>query len=58
MKRGLAKLDYTLAIGRADLFPEQIFTVSDFKADIDGQRCLITKNNPQRQRFRWLRHFA
>lgn len=24
VKRGLAKLNYTLAIGRADLFPEQI----------------------------------
>lgn len=43
VKRGLAKFDYTLAIGRADLFPEQIVTVSGFKPEIDGQRWLIAK---------------
>ncbi|GAE54114.1 hypothetical protein XPR_0749 [Xanthomonas arboricola pv. pruni MAFF 301420] len=43
VKRGVAKLDYTLAIGRADLFPEHIVTVSGFKPEIDGQRWLIAK---------------
>ncbi|WDK30250.1 phage late control D family protein [Xanthomonas campestris] len=43
VKRGVAKFDYTLAIGRADLFPEQIVTMSGFKPDIDGQRWLIAK---------------
>ncbi|OAX58894.1 phage late control D family protein [Xanthomonas translucens] len=43
VKRGTAKFDYTLAIGRADLFPERIVTVSGFKPDIDGQRWLIAK---------------
>ncbi|KAB0529376.1 phage late control D family protein [Xanthomonas cissicola] len=42
-KRGIAKFDYTLAIGRADLFPEHIVTVSGFKPEIDGQRWLIAK---------------
>ncbi|ARV24877.1 hypothetical protein Xgly_19660 [Xanthomonas citri pv. glycines] len=43
IKRGLAKFDYTLAIGRADLFPEQSVTVCSFKPEIDGQRWLIAK---------------
>ncbi|MCC4635283.1 phage late control D family protein [Xanthomonas dyei] len=43
VKRGVAKFDYTLAIGRADLFPEQSVTVSGFKPQIDGQRWLIAK---------------
>ncbi|MBB4591859.1 hypothetical protein FHR61_001992 [Xanthomonas arboricola] len=42
-KRGAAKFDYTLAIGRADLFPEQRITVSGFKPEIDGQSWLIAK---------------
>uniref|UniRef100_UPI003F7FAD58 phage late control D family protein n=1 Tax=Xanthomonas sp. 0924 TaxID=2835534 RepID=UPI003F7FAD58 len=41
VKRGVVKFDYTLAIGRADLFPEQILTVSGFKPEIDRQRWLI-----------------
>ncbi|MFB9115103.1 phage late control D family protein [Xanthomonas arboricola pv. corylina] len=44
VKRGLAKFDYTLATGRADLFPEQTLTVSGFKPEIDRQRWLIAKN--------------
>lgn len=32
-KRGAAKFDYSLAAGRADLFPEQCITVSAFKPD-------------------------
>ncbi|MCF5956145.1 phage late control D family protein [Xanthomonas perforans] len=43
VKRGLAKFDFTLAIGRADLFPEQTLTVSGFKPEIDRQRWLISK---------------
>ncbi|ACD60041.1 phage late control D family protein [Xanthomonas oryzae] len=43
IKRGLAKLDYTLAIGRADLFPEQRLTMSGFKPEIDRQSWLIAK---------------
>ena len=43
VKRGVAKFNYTLAIGRADLFPEQPITASGFKPDIDGQRWLIAK---------------
>ncbi|WP_372375784.1 phage late control D family protein [Xanthomonas axonopodis pv. cajani] len=42
-KRGMAKLDFTLAIGRADLFPEQSVTVSGFKPEIDTQRWLVAK---------------
>ncbi|ASW46257.1 phage late control D family protein [Xanthomonas hortorum pv. vitians] len=44
VKRGLAKLNYTLAIGRADLFPEQIVKIGGFKSEIDGQRWLISKS--------------
>ncbi|WIX26116.1 phage late control D family protein [Xanthomonas arboricola pv. corylina] len=43
VKRGLAKFDYTLAIGRADLFPEQIVRMSGFKPGIDDQQWLIAK---------------
>ncbi|OLI39576.1 phage late control protein, partial [Xanthomonas oryzae pv. oryzae] len=43
VKRGVAKFDYTLAIGRADLFPEQALTMSGFKPEIDGQLWLIAK---------------
>ena len=43
VKRGVAKFNYTLAIGSADLFPEQPITASGFKPDIDGQRWLIAK---------------
>lgn len=43
VKRGMAKFDYTLAVGRPDLFPEHIVTVSGFKPEIDRQRWLIAK---------------
>ncbi|ATS21710.1 phage late control protein [Xanthomonas phaseoli pv. phaseoli] len=43
VKRGLAKFDYTLAIGRADLFPEQIVMVRGFKPEIDAQAWLTAK---------------
>ncbi|MCC8532445.1 phage late control D family protein [Xanthomonas phaseoli] len=42
-KRGAAKFDYVLAVGRAELFPEQRITVSGFKPEIDGQSWLIAK---------------
>ncbi|QHG87104.1 phage late control D family protein [Xanthomonas sp. NCPPB 1638] len=42
-KRGAAKFDYSLAIGRAELFPEQRITVSGFKPEIDGQSWLVAK---------------
>ncbi len=42
-RRGAAKFDYSLAIGRADLFPEQRITVSGFKPEIDAQSWLIAK---------------
>ncbi|MGY4888927.1 UNVERIFIED_CONTAM: phage late control D family protein [Xanthomonas axonopodis] len=42
-KRGAAKFDYSLAIGRADLFPEQRITVHGFKPEIDAQSWLIAK---------------
>ncbi|AZR21935.1 phage late control D family protein [Xanthomonas vasicola] len=43
VRRGTAKFDYTLAIGRAGLFPEQSVTVSGFKPEIDTRRWLIAK---------------
>ncbi|AMV03972.1 phage late control D family protein [Xanthomonas citri] len=43
LQRGLAKFDYTLALGRADLFPETSVRVQGFKAEIDAQRWLIAK---------------
>ncbi|MEB1942383.1 phage late control D family protein [Xanthomonas campestris pv. campestris] len=43
VKRGLAKFAYMLAIGRADLFPEQRVIVRGFKAEIDGQPWLVTR---------------
>lgn len=43
VKRGMAKFKYTLAIGRADLFPEQTVKVSGFKPEIDGPSWLIAK---------------
>ncbi|MGQ5250830.1 phage late control D family protein, partial [Xanthomonas arboricola pv. corylina] len=41
--RGLAKFNYNLAIGRTDLFPEQIVRMSGFKPGIDDQQWLIAK---------------
>lgn len=40
-KRAPATFDYTLALGRADLAPEQKVTVQGFKADIDSTVWLI-----------------
>lgn len=43
VKRGAAKLDYTLALGRADLYPEQKLRVRGFKPEIDDTGWLIAK---------------
>ncbi|WP_426801573.1 phage late control D family protein [Xanthomonas campestris] len=43
IKRGIAKFDYTLAKGQADLFPEQRTTVRGFKDDIEKKSWLIAK---------------
>ncbi|MDV2451169.1 contractile injection system protein, VgrG/Pvc8 family, partial [Xanthomonas hortorum] len=43
VKRGMAKFDYVLAIGRAEISPEQSVAVSGFKPQIDAQRWLVAK---------------
>lgn len=43
MQRGSAKLDYSLALGRADLYREQRLDVSGFKAEVDGRIWLIAE---------------
>lgn len=43
IQRGTATLSYTLALGRADLYPEQRVSVSGFKAEIDAASWLICK---------------
>jgi uncharacterized protein len=43
VRRGAAKMDFTLALGRADLFPEQKLRVRGFKPEIDDTAWLIAK---------------
>ncbi|MBA0361610.1 phage late control D family protein [Stenotrophomonas maltophilia] len=43
LDRGTAQLSYRLAIGRADIYPEQTVTVSGFKPEIDGTDWLVAK---------------
>jgi len=43
VRRGEAKFDFTLALGRADLTPETIVQVRGFKPEIDSQRWLVAK---------------
>ncbi|MDO5609465.1 MAG: phage late control D family protein [Pseudomonadota bacterium] len=43
IKRGAAKFDYTLALGRPDLYPEQRITITGFKPEIDNAKWLIKK---------------
>lgn len=43
LQRGVAKFNFNLALGRADLFPEQIIGVRGFKPEIDGQRWLVAR---------------
>ena len=42
-KRAPATFDYTLALGRADLAPEQKVAVRGFKAEIDGTAWLVNE---------------
>jgi len=42
-ERGTASLSCTLALGRADLYPEQAVAVSGFKPEIDGMDWLVAK---------------
>lgn len=43
LDRGTAQLSYRLAVGRADIYPEQTVTVSGFKPEIDGTDWLVAK---------------
>lgn len=43
LDRGTAQLSYRLALGRADIYPEQTVTVSGFKPEIDGTDWLVSK---------------
>ncbi|MEA0907780.1 phage late control D family protein [Xanthomonas campestris pv. campestris] len=43
VRRGMAKIEYTLVAGRADLFPEQVVAFSGFKPEIDRQLWLISR---------------
>lgn len=43
VKRGVAKFNFNLALGRAELFPEQIIVAQGFKPELDTQRWLIAK---------------
>lgn len=43
LQRGSATLSYSLAFGRADLYPEQAIRVRGFKPEIDGTRWLVAR---------------
>ncbi|HZH44273.1 MAG TPA: phage late control D family protein [Lysobacter sp.] len=43
IQRGAATMSYTLALGRADLYPEQRLRLTGFKPEIDATRWLIAK---------------
>lgn len=43
IRRGAATMEYTLALGRADLFPEQKLRVRGFKREIDDTAWLIAR---------------
>jgi uncharacterized protein len=43
IRRGAATMDFTLALGRAELFPEQKLRVRGFKPEIDDTVWLIAK---------------
>jgi uncharacterized protein len=43
LQRGVAEFSITLAMGRADLYPETPVSVSGFKRVIDEQKWVITK---------------
>ena len=42
-QRGAATMAYTLALGRADLYPEQKVRVRGFKAEIDDTAWLVAR---------------
>lgn len=41
LARGAGQLSYALALGRADIYPEQTVHVSGFKPEIDGEDWLV-----------------
>lgn len=41
LQRGSAQLSYQLALGRADIYPEQTVQISGFKPDIDGSWLVV-----------------
>lgn len=41
--RGTASMSITLALGRADVYPEQAITLTGFKPEIDGTDWLVAK---------------
>lgn len=43
LQRGVATFSITLALGRADLFPELPATVEGFKREIDGTEWIVSK---------------
>ncbi|MCL1561842.1 hypothetical protein M3O48_21065, partial [Xanthomonas nasturtii] len=43
LKRGTAKFDYMLAIGRPEIFPEQRVRLALFKVEVDLQDWLVAK---------------
>lgn len=45
LERGTAQMSCRLALGRADIYPEQTVAVSGFKPEIDGSEWLVTKCN-------------
>lgn len=45
IQRGIVAMSFSLALGRADLYPEQRVQLAGFKADIDAHRWLITEVN-------------
>ncbi|WP_374248053.1 phage late control D family protein [Thermomonas sp.] len=47
IQRGSATMSYTMALGRADLYPEQRATVTGFKPEIDATEWLIVKARHQ-----------
>jgi len=43
LQRGTAQFSYTLALGRADISPEQKIRVQGFKPVIDSEQWLVVK---------------
>jgi hypothetical protein len=48
VKRGAATMAYTLALGRADLYPEPRITLRGFKPEIDAITWLIHHHRQRR----------